>query len=98
MTCKTKTYCISIRSNVTCNVIGPMILTTSLKILLTEATATFKCLRTKDRSLKNSSVPASARVHLVAICCPTQARDLTDEMANKTVSAAKWKMEGMVFF
>lgn len=36
---KTKTHYISIRSNVTSNVIVPMILTASLKILLTEATA-----------------------------------------------------------
>lgn len=65
MTCKTKTYHINIRNNVTSNVIGPMILTALLKILLTEATATFRCVRTEDRSLKNSSFPASARVHLL---------------------------------
>ena len=59
-----------------------MILIASLKVLLTEATATFKCLRTEDRSLKNSSVPASARVHLVAIYCATHGRDLSDDMAN----------------
>jgi hypothetical protein len=75
-----------------------MILTVPLKILLTETTATFKCLRTEDRSLKNSSVPTSARVHLVAIYCATHGRDLTGDTANKTVSAAKWKMEGIVFF
>jgi hypothetical protein len=82
MTCKTKTYYINIWSNVTANVIGPMILTASLKILLKEETATFKCLRTEDRSLKNSSVPASARVHLVVIYCVTHGRDLSDDMAN----------------
>ena len=63
-----------------------MILTASLQILLTEVTANFKCLRTEDRSLKNLSVRASVRVHLVAIYCATHGRDLTDDMANKTVS------------
>jgi hypothetical protein len=97
-TCKTITYYISLRSNVTSNVIGPIILTASLNILLTEATAHFKCLRTEDRSLKNFSVPASARVHLFAIYCATHRRELIDDTANKAVLAAKCKMEGIVFF
>ena len=75
-----------------------MILIASLKILFTEAMVIRKCLRTEERSFKNSPIPASKKVYFVVISYVTHGKDLTDYMANKNVSAAKCKMEGTVYF
>jgi hypothetical protein len=77
---------------------GPIIITASTEILPKDATATFNSVRTVERSLKNWAIPASTRVQLIVIYCATHGRDLTDDMANKTVSAARCNMEGIVFF
>jgi hypothetical protein len=91
-----KSYYISIGSNVTANVMGPIIVRASITSLLTETTATFNSLLTEERYLRNWSIPTSTRVHLIVINCATLGRDLTDDLANKTVSAAKCNMERIV--
>ena len=92
MTCKTKTCYISIRSNETSNVIGPVILTASLN--------------GSDGYFRVSSYRRKIFEELVRSCFSKSALSCsllcnlwteTDEIANKTVSVGKWKMEGIDF-